>query len=189
MKKTSPAVYSSDQMSKISLVSTPIVHNDDDDDWWWRWPPEWLSHQSECPRQDWCSSTPSAALADFSIEILRFLESRFKTKIFQKLQLTATSKNVSIYFKTNQLLLVSFTYERSSGSFALLTLFRSPVVTSVHKRVVFDLEQNVSVMIMVLKSFCLWCFDLLIGVAKKIVLDLKSWLLSRDWVLGGVVIW
>ena len=31
-KKTSPAVYSSDQMSKISLAFTPIVHNDDDDD-------------------------------------------------------------------------------------------------------------------------------------------------------------
>ena len=98
MKKNITLVYSSDQMSKISLVFTPIVHNDDDDDWWWRWPPEWLSHQSECPRQDWCSSTPSAALADFSIEILGFLESRYKTKIFQKLAiLTATTKSVHQY--------------------------------------------------------------------------------------------
>ena len=133
------------------MVFTPIVHNDDDDDWWWRWPPEWLSHQSECPRQDWCSSTPSAALADFSTEILRFLESRFKTKIFQKLAiLTATIKSVLIFFKTKQLPLVSFTYERSSGGFALLTLFRSPVVTTAPKRVVFDLEQNGSMM-MILK--------------------------------------
>ena len=181
-------MYSSDQMSKISLVSTPIVHNDDDDDWWWRWPPEWLSHQSECPRQDWCSSTPSAALADFSIEILGFLESRFKTKIFQKLAiLTATIKSVLTYFKPNKLPSAFVTYERSSGSFALLTLFRSPVVTSVHKRVVFDLRTKCFDNDNGLKSFCLWCFDLLIGVAKRIVLDLKSWLLSRDWVLGGVV--
>ena len=148
MKKNITLVYSSDQMSKISLVFTPIVHNDDDDDWWWRWPPEWLSHQSECPRQDWCSSTPSAALADFSIEILGFLESRFKTKIFQKLAiLTATIKSVLTYFKPNKLPSAFVTYERSSGSFALLTLFRSPVVTSVHKRVVFDLEQNGSMMV------------------------------------------